>query len=416
MKGFFGDSSWKVQKAPPALLPECGKCGLHRLCKSPFMKPTGQGRRKVLVVAEAPGETEDERGYQLVGNAGVELARLLWDLGVNMRRDCRLHNAVACRPHEWRGGRDRNRTPTKEEVDYCRPNLVQAIRDFDPDVILPLGLPALRSVLPLAWRDGEADEVGRWAGWRIPSVRLNCWVCPTYHPSFLLRGDEDGGVNKPNRARELHVRKHLKAAFALSGKPWPDGPPDYQSHLVLEGNPSEAAVWVRGLMRAGKPLAFDFETTTLKPDGPHAAILCCSVSDGEVSVAFPWQGEAVKAVKELVQSNVPKFGANQPFEHRWCMAKLGCEVNNWDVDCVTGAHWEDCRGGICSVKFQAFVRFGVPDYDAHVEKFRKGKDERDGNSPNRLREVEPRLLWEYCATDSLLEHWIASEIKGGMGE
>jgi uracil-DNA glycosylase family 4 len=187
-KGFFSPTVWTRQQAPPSLIPECNKCGLFRHCKSPKMPVSGKGRKRVLIVAEGPGKNEDDRGIQLCGNAGHELVRLLHKIGVNMRRDCWLTNAVICRPMDANGS---NRAPTDNELSYCRPNLLGTIKELEPEVIIPLGKHATKSVIALAWKDGEVDDMGSWAGWCIPNTKFNCWITPTYHPSFLLHGKHD---------------------------------------------------------------------------------------------------------------------------------------------------------------------------------------------------------------------------------
>jgi uracil-DNA glycosylase family 4 len=395
--GFFSASTWQLQQAPLSLVPECGKCGLYKQCKTPYMKPTGAGRRKVLIVAEAPGETEDERGYQLCGNSGLKLVEVLHRIGVNMRKDCWLTNAMICRPTKWEGGRIVNRNPTAQEVAYCRPNLTKTIEQLQPEIIIPLGKPAVQSIMPLIWKDGEVDDIGTWVRWQIPSVKLNSWVCPTYHPSYLL--------HEKNAAAELWVTKHLRAAFSLSGRPWPT-PPSWEDQIDVEMNVAAGAAKIRKLMATGKPLAFDYETTCLKPDGPHAEILCVSVSDGITSVAVPWHGPVLDAIRDLAVSDIPKVVANLRMEDRWTRKFLKVPVRNWmgGRDIVVGAHHKDCRHGICSLKFQAFVLLGTPDYDSHLAAYKESKD---SNSPNRLKEVEPRVLLKYCALDSLFEVLVA---------
>ena len=43
----------------------CGlSCKLNRSCRCPRMAVGGKGRRGIMVVGEAPGATEDERGEQ----------------------------------------------------------------------------------------------------------------------------------------------------------------------------------------------------------------------------------------------------------------------------------------------------------------------------------------------------------------
>lgn len=399
-KGFYSPTAWG-QREPLPLVPLCGKCGLWQHCQSPKMPVSGKGRRKVLIVAEAPGETEDLRNTQLVGNAGSELVRILATLGVDMRKDCWLDNSLRCRPMDKDG---KNRTPTNDELSYCRPNLSNALKVLSPDVIIPLGIPAIKSVVALAWKDGEVDDAGSWVGWQIPSIKLNAWICPTYHPSFLL--------HEKNLAAELHVTKHLRAAFTLQDKPYKTLP-NFEDRAKTTMDSQKAADIIRSLVIYGAPLAFDYETTTLKPDSEHAEIICCSVSNGEISIGYPWLGEAIVATKEMIQSDVPKIAANFPFEDRWTRKKLGCAVKNWYWDIVLGAHWKRCNRGICSLKFQAFVLLGMYDYDSHLNPYMQRAD-KNSNLPNRLKEVELEKLLKYCSMDSLLEVLVAQRQMEGL--
>ena len=294
---------------------------------------------------------------------------------------------------------------------YCRPNLRRTIEELRPKVIIPLGGPAVYSVVSLAWKDvemeaargkkGRKEQATKWAGWQIPSQKLNAWICPTYHPSFVLR--------EQSQALELHVSRHLRTAFELDDLPWPKGAPDFGKRCRVIMSPSEATAAIRKYTEAGKPVAVDLETTTLKPDSSSAQILCCSVSDGVTSIGFPWLGNTIIAMSELLKSDVGKIGANFQFEERWFWANLGHGARNWIWDTVVGAHVLDCRSGICSLKFQAFVLLGQPDYSSHLDPFIAGEHP---NSSNRLKEVEPFVLYRYCAMDSLLECLVAEKQMG----
>jgi uracil-DNA glycosylase family 4 len=385
--GFYTPTTWTAQKIPLVTVPQCGACGLYQHCQSPKMEPTGQGRRRVLIVAEAPGLNEDKRGIQLCGNAGAELSRILCNLDINLRKDCWLTNAVICRPQDKDGG---NRKPSKDELDFCRPSLVRTILDLKPDVIIPMGGPAAYQVTSLAWKEDKDTDVGRWVGWRIPSIQLNAWICPTYHPSFLLHAKDP--------VAELHVTKHLKAAFELKGKPHKRNPA-YSDRVLVTMDHKQAARAI-GVFVGQKPIAIDIETTTLKPDSKYAQIICCAVSDGESSVAYPWHGDAIEATRQLIHSDTPMIAANLNFEQRWFRKEFGRGVKNWHHDTVLGAHVLNCGHGICGLKFQAFVLLGVPDYSSHLDAYIAGDD---NNSPNRLREVEPSVLLHYCGLDALLE-------------
>ena len=84
IKGFFSTS--KIQsRQKTGFLPRCGSCGLYKHCKSPKMPPTGKGRKKILVVAEAPGQNEDRDNIQLHkrGKSGKYTRRVLKSFNVD---------------------------------------------------------------------------------------------------------------------------------------------------------------------------------------------------------------------------------------------------------------------------------------------------------------------------------------------
>ncbi len=404
--GFFSPTVWTAQKQPLDLVANCNACKLHERCNSPFMPVSGVGRKKVLVIAEAPGETEDDRNAQLVGNAGMEAVRIFSQLGYNMRKDCWLTNALICRPWQYEGRKKANRDPTKAEINHCRPNLSKTLKSLQPDVIIPMGRWAIEAIMPFIWKENEVDEVARWTGWQMPSTKLNAWVCPTYHPSSLLHKQGEDRVTNW-QAADLHVTNHIRKAMKIEGKPWPDGAPNWESYVDIEFSPSKAAAKIRAMTEAGRMTAFDFETTTLKPWGPHAEILCCSMSNGETTIAYPWLGEAVRATREFVQSDLPKVVANLRMEQNWCREKLRTEVKNWTNDITGDAHVLNCHGGVSSLKFQALVRLGVDDYDSYLDPFKRPKDG-NSNSPNRLKEADKKMLLLYCGLDSLFE-WLVAE-------
>ncbi len=397
MNGFFSKTSLTVIKAPTYTTPRCGACGIYKLCKSPKMEPSGEGRRRILIVAEAPGKDEDSQGVPLVGKDARLIRDTLAGFGVDMRRDCWSTNALICRPPH-------DKIPNDKVVDYCRPNLVRTITELQPDVIIPIGQVALQSLIPYVWKD-DVESIGRWVGWVIPSQKVNAWICPTFHPSDLSR-------SKDTILPRL-FKRYLKRAVGIEGKPWKEIP-DYKKSVKIILDPEEAASHVRLMMAFGQPLAFDFETTTLKPDGPHARIHCCSVSDGHTSVAFPWQGEAIVAVRQFIKSTVPKIGFNLKFEDRYARKILGCGINKWDWCGMTASHVLDNRPLITSLKFQSFVRFGIGDYSSHIEPYLKSET-KGGNEPNRITEVDIETVLMYCGLDSLFEHMVAADQKKEMG-
>lgn len=359
----------------------------------------GEGKRRILVIGESPGEKEDERGRPFLADApaGNRLRLVLAKCGLGLDEDCWTTNALICHP-----GKE---APTPRQIDYCRPNLMKAIRDLQPDIIIPLGTPAVQSLLGGIWRE-DAGNISKWAGWVIPCQKPNAWITPTFHPSYCLRA-EDPVV-------DLFFEKHLKAASKLTGKPW-DVVPDYPKDVLRIVNIPQAAAYIRGFyLASGRPVAWDIETTGLKPDSEAMSIVCCSISDGENTIAYPWHGEAIEATLELLRSDVPKIGYSCKFEHRWLRAKHGVKVRNWIWDGMQAAHILDNRPGVSGLKFQAFALLGQTAYDSHIKSYLESKDGRS-NSLNRIREVDLDALLLYAGMDSLLEYKVARIQMDQMG-
>ena len=106
MKGFFTDE--EVEKARIKIDlddtgPNCYSCGLSQRVQSPMMRFSGKGKKKVLIVAEAPGPEEDERNTQLIGKIGQEFREILFKRNLDLDRDFWKINSVNCWP--WEPGR-----------------------------------------------------------------------------------------------------------------------------------------------------------------------------------------------------------------------------------------------------------------------------------------------------------------------
>jgi DNA polymerase len=93
-----------------------------------------------MLIGEAPGREEDQRGRPFVGAAGRFLDQVLAGSGVD-RSALFITNTVKCRP-------ENNRTPRKPEVDTCTSlYLFEQIELVNPRVIMLLGGVAARKLL-----------------------------------------------------------------------------------------------------------------------------------------------------------------------------------------------------------------------------------------------------------------------------
>lgn len=376
-------------------VPACGGCKLHATCRSPRMPPSGEGRRGILVIAEAPGKHEDLQNTQLVGPAGKLLRRELSAVGVDIDRDCWKINAVNCRP-------PKNRTPEDVEILACRPMLWKALRDYRPRVILVCGGVALKSLLVHRWPHSPLGGITRWRGWTVPDQEFRAWVCPVFHPSFVMRQDTSSVVEEVFR-RDLS-RAVEKADVEVSTAPDPKR--SVECVYDIDTVELRLGAYRKKRLKDSSPVAFDFETTGLKPQLPKHRIISVAIADDPCTAwAFPFVPRLREPLAAFLRLPLPKIAANLKFEENWARAKLGTRVRGWAWDTMQAAHVLDNRRQISGLDFQAYVRFGILDYSSTVRPFLKSSG--GANSFNTIEDAPIDRLLEYNGMDALLERRLA---------
>jgi uracil-DNA glycosylase len=117
----------------------CVQCPLHA-SRTKAVPGEGSPSARVMLIGEAPGRDEDQRGQPFVGAAGRFLDQMLAGSGVD-RSDLFITNTVKCRP-------ENNRTPRKREVDTCTSlYLFEQIELINPALIMLLGSVATKKLL-----------------------------------------------------------------------------------------------------------------------------------------------------------------------------------------------------------------------------------------------------------------------------
>lgn len=396
----FFSATRETQRVALPTVANCKDCGIYKTCRSPKIQPKGKGKRRVLIVGDRPGELEDKQGKPFVGPVGRYLLDVIRKCGYDLWEDCTVTNAVICFTN--------NEKKNDEAVKHCQANLISTVKQVNPEVIIPLGEMAVRSLLSWIWKE-DVGPIGRWVGFQIPSQRLNAWICPSWNPSYLLRNRVRGQVS-PLLASLFE--QHIQSAMNIDCRPW-SRLPDLTKGIRRIYNPAKAAKAIREIMKdRSTPQAFDYETTMLKPDHKDARIYSCAISDGKTAIAYPWHGEAVKATGEFLQSDIPKIGYHQKFEDRWTKRKLGHWVNNWVWDGMVRSHLIDNRKGITSLKFQAFALFGIDSYDDEIKPYLHSNG---SNTPNRIHEAPLDKILQYNAIDALLEARVAYKQSKVLG-
>lgn len=352
----------------------------------------------MLLVGEAPGKDEDDQGEPFVGRSGFKLEKTLRSVGCDMRRDCWITNANICRPPG-------NERPDDGKIEACRPILMKAIKELEPKVVVLLGANAVKSLIYEVWKGFDAP-MNSWRGHQIPLQAGNYWICPTFHPSYVGRVDD--------QIVDRMWQRDLEQALELKDRPWPQGPPNYLDQVRVEYDTKKAAATIRKWIQTGYPLSFDLETDRLKPDHPDAKIVSAAVClAGVETIAFPWHGPVVDAMGELFRSRQAKLGWNTKFEDRWIMRHFGHPIRNWKWCGMIGTHTLDNRSSICSLKFQAFVRLGVDAFNANIDPYFESES---ANEPNRIHEIDLHELLEYNGLDAALTYEIGRQELEEIGQ
>ena len=153
-----------------ASLYNCQRCKLAKLGRTQVVFGTGNPNASIMFVGEAPGFNEDQQGEPFVGAAGKLLNQLLESAGLS-RSQVYIANVIKCRPPN-------NRDPEQDEVDTCKPFLLQQIELIKPKLVCTLGNWATQTILEkkvgITKVKGQASRLERFV------------VFPLLHPAAAL--------------------------------------------------------------------------------------------------------------------------------------------------------------------------------------------------------------------------------------
>lgn len=407
--GFFSARDFKINN-PAALGTGCGKCRLHRTCKSPKMEPYGEGRAGIMFIGEAPGETEDDVGIPFIGKSGKMLDWHLRNQGLDPEYDIVKLNAVACRPPE-------NRDPTGIEIENCRGRVWGAIEKYKPKVIVPLGINAMESLIGHRWpkkKDEKESGLGtitRWFNWSIPDRQTKCWIIPNYHPAYILRTRNSRDRDRdepPNPAAEIWFETALRNAIDHLDIPFPHFKDEESLVEIIEDEKHLIATLSEC---ATTPLmVFDYEASGLKPYRQGHRIWYIGVATSEDrAFVFPTEGmrTGLRVYRNIMaDKRVPKCAHNMMYEDLWTRERLGVQVEGWVLDTIQSAHILDQRPGITGLKFQTYVHTGLIDYSSHVSEYlstplNDKEAEMGANGFNQISLAPPKQVMTYCGIDCI---------------
>jgi len=401
MKGFFSKDQVQLIGGETKGM-SCATCGLYKTALTPKMEPYGDFRKKIMVIGEGPKEREDVTGKMWQGKGGRVLRQAYKKLGIDLFQDCVSIGAINCFSEK---------PPNDYQISCCRRKVIAAIKKYQPKVIILHGLSAVSSVITGYTYKGGRNGIAVWRGWAIPDRMINAYICPTFHPSFIEKQEQENEV-------EVIWKKDLKQAFEKVDQPFPDFQNE-EDNVTISYDPEK--VLDKLLKERPSLLAFDIETTGLKPYNKKyheiITISFCAEMNKSYAIPMPTEKKSLKKLKRLLEHpNIRKIAANMKFEDNWLTTLHGINVN-FDFDTMQAAHILDNRPNITGLKFQSYVRFGVPNYDEDVSSFLKSPH---SNIPNKIKELIQdkdsfRKLLLYNGIDSLMTYRLAKLQKEEIG-
>lgn len=412
--------------------PNCEECPNKR---NP-LPPQGEGRKRILVLLSRPTKQEMDRGRYGGSQEFQHIAVELEKQGINIHTDCWVVGAMAC-----------SGTLNTKALECCRPLLYDTVQTLRPYVVIAVGRNAMAgwkghhfrgSVLtPRApnYNAYKADQAyGMWAGQQIPDAEygfkeitvdgrefdVRPIVCPVLNAHDVSIGvkqnmERRGDGSAVPRSQERIVGRIAQLVNSILPDPY-----TYYSNLLArtyQYHPKkhivvrtvEEAVEACNVLQEENLIAFDYETTGLKPYDKGHKIVMVGIAGSEVSYAIPFFNdsrfqEAYKAL--MTNPSIRKVAHNIKFENNWTRRICGFRIENVHWDTMIAAHILDMRDGVVGLKMQGYLQFGDAGYEAAVQRLLRPAESgrrKNSNDKNWLQHLYPEKLTENSeAWDTLL--------------
>lgn len=400
-KGFFsreettisrGDEALKKRPTVSTKERSCRSCGLYSKCNTPKFPVFGTGTNGVMIVLDYPGTEEDALGKVLAGESGKLFKSLLKEHGHTLS-DFWVTYGVQCHPEG---------SPGIDAIESCRIRLHSRIEKYKPNALLVLGGAAMTSLMGHAKHGRLAGIMeSDWQGCQIPDQALKTWIIPTWGLKELIQQKNDETMGRQMMAAVDAAVERAKTLVAE----W-----DWKSQITVLQDHAEVIKFLRVLSVSQTTIAFDYETTGLKPHRKGHRIVAVSFADAQRAWAMPFfdDPEFKDLLKKVLTSPfINKIAHNGKFEAMWTLEFLKCLPAPFIWDTMLAAHSLANRKKT-NLKFLTYANFGVAGYDSEIDRYLQTpspEEELHGaNGFNLIDQADLQTLLFYNAADSLFTY------------
>jgi uracil-DNA glycosylase family 4 len=377
----------------------------------------GQGNRdaKIVIVGEAPGKREVTANSPLAGSAGKLLDATLAELGVP-RRDVYVTNVVKQRVSDDRGN---DVPPNREMVSQFLPELLDELRELNPDVIVALGGLASQVLC------NQSKGITQFAGALTWNEDVKRFVLPTFHPSAVIHGQTgyfDDIYNALHRAVRIAKGKLQlpppgghKITWELVGHrgekiPRPDDPKRWTWTGHFEATDAEVAraqevveTWL-AVMDGGQEFHCGLDTESRNTNF-FEPMTMLQVYDpiGNKAWAFTWG--VIERLRELFarllghQHFRPRLH-NTSYDRQVIRHWIKAELDDRDIDTMVYANGLTEKLEQTSLKYLARQHCNAPYYEEALDEWLPSQ-----GSP--FDQVPPDVLAEYGCADTFYTYLLA---------
>jgi uracil-DNA glycosylase family 4 len=159
------------------IIQEFDGCELKK-CSQNTVFADGVENAEIMLIGEAPGATEDEKGIPFCGESGRLLDNMLKSINLSRDKNIYITNTIFWRPPA-------NRAPTDEEIEICRPFVEKHIALINPKLLILVGSTAVTTMLGKEFQISKIRQVY----YNYTNRYLNKPIVTTaiFHPAYLLR-------------------------------------------------------------------------------------------------------------------------------------------------------------------------------------------------------------------------------------